>query len=149
MDFREFVESNDQLNSLLNEFNNTAMVPYNPQAQPKQKLWSAKKPEILQMWKTFRPDTAIVISPIADDVANPSHSTYGEDGLRITGSWQFITSILSRLKELSYYENPQTKLRLVLRAVDKSKSRTDRQSYVFYLNLEKRAKGKAGRPIKT
>ncbi len=101
----------------------------------------------MQMWQNFRNDTPILITPLSDkDAAAAQSSTYGEDGIRITGSWAFVSSMLSRLKELIAYENPQNKLRLVLRATDKGKSRPDGQSFVFYLNLERRKQGKAGRP---
>lgn len=161
--FREFVAEQDQLELVINEFN-TGVAP-SAQAAPaagvaptaqaqqpaKQKPWSAKKPEILQMWKTLRGDTPIIIQPVSDlpAAAGGEKSTYGEDGIRLTGSWQFISSVLARLKELSYYENPQTKLRLVLRGVDKDRARADKQSFVFYLNMEKRTHGKPGRPRKT
>lgn len=159
--FREFVIGQDQLELILNEFNNTGMVPSaqaapaagvaptaHPQQPAKQKPWSAKKDEILQIWKTLRGDTPIIIQPVSDApaAAGGEKSTYGEDGIRITGSWQFVSAILARLKELSYYENPQTKLRLVLRGVDKDRARADKQSFVFYLNMEKRTHGKPGRP---
>lgn len=161
--FREFVVGQDQLDLILNEFNGTGTAP-SAQAAPaagvmptsvvqqpaKQKPWSAKKDEILQIWKNLRGDTPIIIQPISDvpAAAGGEKSNYGEDGIRITGSWQFVSSVLSRLKELSYYENPQTKLRLVLRAVDKDRARADKQSFVFYLNMEKRTHGKPGRPNK-
>src|SRR4051812_14740633 len=112
----------------MNEFVN----PVQPNVQPAQKTWSAKKSEIIQLWHNLRQDTPIVMTPIADnDIGNAEHSTYGEDGIRITGSWYFISSILSRLKEVIAYENPQSKLRLIFRGIDKQRdSRPDRQSYV-------------------
>jgi hypothetical protein len=153
--FKDFFEHSDFIDFIINEVNEGGMVPSaqaapNTSAQPeqKEKLWSAKKPEILQMWTNLRQDTPIVMTPITDNKdASGEHSTYGEDGIRITGSWYFISSILSRLKEIIAYENPQKKLRLVFRGVDKSRaSRPDRQSYVFYCNLENRNFGKPGRP---
>lgn len=139
--FRDFYEDQRFVEMILNEFNGPVLPPV---AMP-QKSWSAKKPEILQMWQGLRPDTPIVITPMHKDPMGAGTKSYGEDGIRITGSWQFIQSILGRLKELMSYENPQNKLRLVLRSVDKSKT-PNRTSYVFYLNLEKRGTGRAGRP---
>lgn len=161
--FKEFiVEHGEFIDFVLDVVNETGMVPSaqaTPQAggavQPAQKAkpWSGKKPEILQMWKNLRQDTPIIMTPIVDnpnDQSNDTHSTYGEDGIRITGSWYFISSVLSRLKEIIGYENPQQKLRLIFRGIDKSRGhRPDRQSYVFYCNLENRDFGKPGRPKKS
>lgn len=116
---------------MLNEFNRE--TPTNPQ-----KVWSAKKSEIMQMWKNVRPDLPIIIQPLSDSPAGGTEkSTYGEDGIRITGSWQFISSVLGRLKDVLNYENPHTKLKLVFRGIDNSSLAT-RQSYVFYVNVENR-----------
>lgn len=161
-DFRQFVEQQDFVDFVLNEFNGVpsqqAGAPQAAGVQPtahattnqqKQKVWSAKKPEIMQMWKSFRGDVPIILTPMLDNDPNGGDkSSYGEDGIRITGSWYFISSVLARLKELMGFENPQTKLRLVLRGIDKERSRPDRQSFVFYCNLENRTHGKPGRPRK-
>jgi hypothetical protein len=155
--FKTFIEQQDFVDFVLNEVNET-MVPSaqaGPQQaaaiQPAQKVkpWSAKKEEILQMWKNMRADTPIIMTPILDNPTGGETSTYGEDGIRLTGSWNFISAVLARLKEIVWYENPQNKLRLVFRGIDKSRdARPDRQSYVFYCNLENRAFGKPGRPKK-
>ena len=108
------------------------------------KPWSAKKSEILQFWRNLRGDIPIMLTPMTQMPGGHSQS-YGEDGIRITGSWQFISSVLSRIKEILAYENPQTKLRLVFRGVDKEHSRPDKQTFVFYVNLQQREHGKPGR----
>lgn len=147
--FRSFVEHRDHAERIIAEFNGVPSVQATPQAH-KVKAWSAKKPEIMQMWQNMRPDTPITMMPIMDAPAGQEHSSYGEDGVRVTGSWYFISSVMARLKEILHYENPQHRLRLVLRAVDKDRaSRPDRQSYVFYCNLEGREHGKPGRPKNT
>lgn len=135
--FKEYADDFASFEELLNEFNTTS-----GQVKP----WSAKKADILQTWKMLRDDTPVMIQPIGDKPAGNQQSNFAEDGLRITGSWAFIASVLSRIKDIAAYENQNTKLRLSLRAVDKSHARPDRQSFVFYVNLEKRSKGKAGRP---
>lgn len=140
--FRYFLEQHDFVDRILNEFN--AGVPSaQASAGVHHKTWSAKKPEILAMWKNLRPDQPIILTPMVDNPMGGEKSSYGEDGIRITGSWQFISAILGRLKEIAGYENPQTKLRLVFREVDKSRGRADRQSFVFYVNLETRANSQA------
>lgn len=115
-----------------------------------QKLWSASKDEILDIWKKLRPDTPIYLTPMDDnDQGGDKGSSYGEDGIRITGSWAFIGSILGRLKELLQYENPQSKLRLVFRGIDSTRlANPEKQAYAFYVNLERRSPGKPGRPKK-
>jgi len=136
--FREFFEQHEFVDFVLNEFDGQI------QAKP----WSAKKPEIIQMWSNLRQDAPIYLTPVSQNVPGKS-GTYGEDGIRVTGSWPFIASVLGRMKDILAYENPQTKLRLIFRGVDQSRSANpDRQSFVFYVNLEERGRGKAGRPRK-
>lgn len=67
-------------------------------------------------------------------------STYGEDGLRITGSPQFINSVLPRLKEFLQFESPTTKLSLVYRETESpSKAGTaTKTSFVFYIQAKER-----------
>ena len=144
MGFREFNENDDFVEKLLLEFSGpTAQI-----GGPTDKPWAATKDEIMSMWQKMRPDTPILITPMVEKPGGGTQS-YGEDGVRITGSFEFISSVLGRLKELISYENPQTKLRLILRGIDKKRqSRADRNSYVFYLNLEKRSHGRPGRPKK-
>jgi hypothetical protein len=135
--FKEFLEQQDFVDFVINEFNNPTAA-----AKP----WSAKKAEILQMWRNMRPDSPIYMTPISK-VPGQKGATYGEDGIRVTGSWQFIASVLGRIKELMAYENPQTKLRLVFRGVDKSRSANpERETFVFYVNAEHRSRNKPGRP---
>lgn len=109
------------------------------------KPWSAKKDEIMAMWQRLRNDLPIQITPMEERDGHTQ--TYGEDGIRITGSWPFIASVLGRIKDLLVYESPRTKLRLIFRGIDKARDvRPDRQTYVFYVNAENRKYGKAGRP---
>lgn len=126
-------------------------VDYMQAGSPSQKPWSATKDEILDMWQKLRPDTPIYLTPMDDSdsptVGGGEHSSYGEDGIRITGSWAFISSVLGRLKELIQYENPQSKLRLVFRGIDSNRmARPDRQSFAFYVNLERRKPPKPKAP---
>lgn len=115
-------------------------------ADQHQKPWSAKKDEILRLWQQLRPDQPVIMQPMPPSNQDTDHTSYGEDGIRITGSWQFIAGVLSKLKSVLAYENPTNKLRLVFRGVDSSRqSRPDRQSYVFYVNLQPRSKGRPGR----
>lgn len=137
--FREFVEEQDFVEFVINEFSNTPV-------QNGPKPWSAKKPQILQTWQNLRPDQPIYMTPMSKQGTGGESHSYGEDGIRITGSWNFIASVMGRIKDIMAYENPHSKLRLVLRGVDKNKGNPNRNSFVFYVNLENRSKGKAGRP---
>lgn len=143
MGLKYFIEESNFIDEVLNEFNSAAPATQT-QNQYKEKPWSAKKSEILQIWRNTRPDTPIILEPITEKPEGSNKTNYGEDGIRITGSFNFIKSVLSRIKEILTFENPETRLRLVLRAVDISKRvRPDKNSYAFYVNLERRGKGKS------
>jgi hypothetical protein len=144
MDFKTFLEQQEFVEFAQQQFATPGVQPVQPVAD---KPWSAKKSEILNFWKNLRGDIPVIITPMREK-GDGHYQSYGEDGLRVTGSWEFISSILGRLKEILAYENPQTKLRLVFRGVDKSHSRPDKQTYVFYVNLQQREHGRAGRPKK-
>lgn len=105
----------------------------------KPKPLSATKDEIVDIWKQLRPDVPLIVTPVSD-VPNPSgeKSTYGEDGVRITGSWPFIAGVLGRLKDFLTKENDQTKLRLVFRGIDPNRLNQKSQSYAFYVNVDNR-----------
>lgn len=105
----------------------------------KPKLLSATKDEIVDIWKQLRPDVPLIVTPVSD-APNPSgeKSTYGEDGVRITGSWPFIAGVLGRLKDFLTKENDQTKLRLVFRGIDPNRLNQKSQSYAFYVNVDNR-----------
>lgn len=151
--FKEYLEQLKFVDFITNivESDNTA-----PSSQAsgtaQNKPWSATKDEVIQIWRNLRPDTPVYMTPMKDDdevSTNPTggHSSYGEDGVRITGSWQFIASIMARLKEVLQYENPQHKLRVVFRGIDPTRvADPSKQAFAFYVNLEKRKTGKAGRP---
>lgn len=136
--FKEFLQEQEFVNLVVESFDKHTPVP--GAAKP----WSAKKSEIMQIWRNLRPDTPIYMTPIAK-TDGERIQTYGEDGVRITGSYQFITSVLARLKEIMAYENPQSKLRLVFRGVDHSRQMNPgKNSFVFYVNLDNRGGGKPG-----
>ena len=73
----------------------------------KVKPWKAGKEEIVNFWKGIQTNIPFALKPIEYDHKG---STIQEDGIRITGSKEFIASVLSRLKDFMIYENPDTKL---------------------------------------
>lgn len=144
MRFAEYLAQSEFVEYLIEAFNApvSTEAPIAPQIIPP-KTWSAKKPQILHFWNKTKPNMPLIMTPMAEK-PDGSTSSYGEDGIRITGSWQFIAATIGRLKELLYYENPNTKLRLIFKGVDNSKNaRPDRQSYVFYINMQNRGKRKS------
>ena len=137
--FKSFVEQQEFVDLILNEFNQVSSM------QAPNKPWSAKKPEILQMWRNIRPNMPIIMTPIVPKSdSEEGSSSYGEDGIRISGSQNFIAGVLARLKDILGYENPHTKLRLVFRGAESKDGsfQPEKQSFVFYVNAEQRGKGR-------
>ena len=113
-------------------------------SEGKPKLWSAKKKEILNWWSKIEPNQPIVPDPIPN---NREGSTYGWDGIRITGSKEFIASVMSRFKDFAYQENPATKLKLVFKQVEDKYTHTpDESRFVFYANAAQRSPKKVRVP---
>jgi hypothetical protein len=123
MKFKEWIEKKNLL-----EFQK-------PQISPK---WKISKEEIIKMWQGINPDIPIAMRPISK---NHTGSTYGEDGIRITGSPQFINSILGKIRPLLNYETTTTKLVVSYRETQ-SPSQVERgnlkKSYVFYVQSKER-----------
>ncbi len=131
--FRDFVENQSFVEKVLNEFNSPSLST--------SKEWSAKKADAIKLWKNLRPDIPILIEPMEENPVTKQTSSRGEDGLRIMGSWTFICSILSRLKEILNFENKDSRLSIIFKGMDQASNRlSGRKSYVFYVNVEKRAK---------
>lgn len=100
--------------------------------------WKATKEQIVDYWKNLRPDMPIQIRPIG--YAHKG-STYGEDGMRLTGSPQFIASVIARLKEFLNYETPNTKLAVTYRQTESPSQMAmgqNKTSYVFYIAARQR-----------
>lgn len=108
------------------------------------KLWSATKREIVDWWTKLKANQPIMADPIPHEREG---STYGWDGIRITGSQEFIASVMSRFKDFIYQENPSTKLRLAFRQVEAKYTQTpDDKRFVFYANVAQRAPKKIKSP---
>ena len=94
-----------------------------------------KKAEILEHWRRLRGNQPITMRPVP---YKHEGSTYDQDGIRITGSKQFIDSILSRIKDLLDHENDNTRLQLVYkRSVDKDTGE-ELDSYNCYIQVHER-----------
>jgi hypothetical protein len=110
----------------------------NPVANSEPKKWSATKSEIVSYWRNLRPDLPVLMRSIP---YTHQGSTYGEDGIRITGSPKFIGSVLARLKEILNYESTETKLSVAYRQTaspSKAAEGDTKTSYVFYVNSKQR-----------
>ena len=122
--FKTFIEQEFFVEFVINEFN-----------KPSGSSWKAKKNQVMDTWQNLRPDVPIYMTPLKQ---GEDQKSYGEDGIRISGSWPFIASVLGRLKDLLQYENDQTRLRLVFKGVDTGDE--NKQTFVFYINVENRKK---------
>lgn len=99
--------------------------------------WRLKKDQILAHWQAIRNDTAIKMIPLP---SNYEGETYDKDTIRVTGSRQFIDSILSRLKELMAYENAKIKLNVIYRMQPQEKQMAGQPpAFVCYIQSEVRS----------
>jgi hypothetical protein len=112
----------------------SAPTPYSFYAR-KLKPWKASKKETLKFWQTIAPSIPLALRPIE---ATHKGTTIQEDGIRITGSKEFITTVLSRLKDILMYESEKTKLVIDYRQNAKSLKPGGKDSYLFYLNVKNR-----------
>jgi hypothetical protein len=99
------------------------------------KTWSGKKKEIMDFWKSL-PEMPLLISPIP---SAHKGSTFAEDGIRITGSPNYIYSVLTRLKDFLPLESESTKLQLLFKESDRiNPNRPNKKSYAFYIQVKQR-----------
>lgn len=115
-----------------------------------QPVWHAKKKDILKFWRTLpgvsdQKPIPIKAKPIP---YNYEGSTYNQDGVRITGSAEFINTVLPKVKDFLSYENPNSKLSLIYRETTPEGQRSggDR-SFAFYIKVKERGPTVKGKPI--
>ena len=113
-------------------------------------IWHAKKKDILKFWRLL-PGVAdnkpipIKAKPIPYEYEG---STYNQDGLRITGSAEFINSVLPKVKDFLSYENPNSKLSLIYRETTPEEQRaTGERSFAFYIKVKERGPSAKGKPV--
>jgi hypothetical protein len=143
--FKEWLEQEEFVEYVQHVFEGGIVSGQPAFGQTQAKPWSGKKDEIIDIWKKVMPDLPVIMEPMSKQ-PDGGTSSYSEDGIRITGSWRFIASVLGRLKQILTYENNSTKLRLVFKGIDSNKTTPGRQSYVFYVNLQPRSKNKVKKP---
>jgi hypothetical protein len=94
-----------------------------------------RKNETLRHWNTLEANQSVQPSPVP---YKHSGSTYDQDGIRLTGTPEFIDSVLSRLKDLLQYENGETRLQLVYNQSTCKKSGLKMDSYNCYVQVHER-----------
>ena len=98
------------------------------------KPWKAKRADVIRFWQNLRPNEPIMPSPVSKEHRG---TKFREDGLRITGSPEFINGVLSRLKDMLQFEtNPATKLDIEYRQIEnKQGDLYAKQIYVAYIHV--------------
>jgi len=71
-----------------------------------------KKKEFLEHWHGLEAHQPVNPEPVP---YKHQGSTYDQDGIRITGSREFVESVLSRMKDLLRFEGPTTRLQVVFK----------------------------------
>lgn len=99
------------------------------------KLLNMKKSQILQHWSAIPENQSLKPSPVP---YKHKGSTYAEDGIRVTGSRQFIDSVLSRLKDLLRFENSSTRLQVVYKESRDRETGIPLESFNFYIQVHER-----------
>jgi len=102
-----------------------------------QKPWKASKDEAIKYWSSLAP--GVPITDVRTIPQGHKGSTYGLDGIRITGSASFINAVISRLKDLLNYEGKGTRLQINFsQQVDSKTDIPVPGSYVFYIQVAER-----------
>jgi hypothetical protein len=102
-----------------------------------EKPWRAKKEEVIRYWQQLAPNRPFThLRVIPSDHKGP---TLGYDGIRVTGSSEFIECILARLKDVMPYEGSGTRLQVIYKQQFNTKSQEPvPDSYVLYLSIKER-----------
>lgn len=102
--------------------------------QSQHRPWKAKRADVIRFWSSLRPNQPIQPAPVSKFHKG---TKFREDGLRITGSPDFINGVLSRIKDLLQYDtNPATKLEVEYRQIeDKAGDPYNKPIYVCYLHV--------------
>jgi hypothetical protein len=97
------------------------------------------KEDILRRWESLPRNL-----PLHMEAVPYKHrgTTYAEAGIRLTGSPEFIDSVLSRLKDLLDYENDDTRLQLVYQESKDKETGAPLDSFNCYIQVHERG-GKA------
>ena len=109
-----------------------------------QEAWKAKKSEIMRFWHMLN-DLPILPKPIS---VKHKGSSYDQDGIRITGTSDFINSILSKMKEfLRFQNNPTVDLAVEYRQIVDKYDRPVPAKYACYIKLKEKKKNFADKKL--
>lgn len=96
--------------------------------------WKAKKDDIIKLWSVLQ-DQNIMPRPI------PYHhkgSSYSQDTLRITGTSEFINSVLARIKDFLRYETPSLDLDVTYHQIIDKYERPVDDKFVCYIKVRQK-----------
>lgn len=98
--------------------------------------WKAKKDDIIRLWSALQ-DRNIMPRPIP-----PHHkgSSYSQDTLRITGTSEFINSVLARIKDFLRYETPSLDLDVTYHQIIDKYERPVDDKFVCYIKVRQKKK---------
>lgn len=96
-----------------------------------------KKQEFLNHWSKIKPNQNIKIKPV---VYKHEGSTYAEDGIRLTGSREFVDSVLSRFLDLLQHENGATRLQVNYQESKDRKTGANLDSWNCYIQVHERGR---------
>ena len=101
------------------------------------KAWKARKAEVIQFWTNLKANMPIQMEPVPE---THEGTRFRSDGIRITGSPQFINSVLSRIKDIIQQETEGIRLDCEYREIENQEGDTTPSSreYVFYMHLVKK-----------
>ncbi len=100
--------------------------------------WKSSKKDILKHWSSLPKELPLPELNIMP--SNHKGPGYGYDGFSISGSPAFIDTVLSRLKDILYYENDQTRLQLIYKQQINARTKIPvPNSFSFYFEAKQRA----------
>lgn len=133
MDFKEFIGGNSMIGV---PSKGGDVSPSWEKSSNKQKPWKAKRADVISFWQRLKPNLPLKVNPI-----DPNHrgTRFHEDGLRITGSPEFINSILSRIKDFLGYDSQNSKLDVEYRSIEnKEGDLINKPVFVAYVHVLKK-----------
>lgn len=101
-----------------------------------------KKAQFLEHWRKLRDQRRGLQSPIEIRPIPYAHkgSTFAEDGIRITGSAEFIDSVLARLTDLLEHENSDTRLQTSYQESTDRETGLPTGSFQCYIQVRERGR---------
>ena len=98
---------------------------------------SLRKAQFLTHWSSIEQNRPVAPCPVP---YKHEGSTYQEDSIRITGSRDFIDSVLSRLQDVLQYENTETRLQTVYKQTVDRESGRPCASWNCYVQVHERGR---------